>query len=401
MPPLFAAASALKIKEDGASMVGVGKLAVLSVARNTQRMEAPMKRRHFIGMDSHCPFCEIAVVDALGQVVKRDRTETAIPALVQVIETVPRPRELVIEEGPLAGWLWRSLRNAVDRLVVSQPRRNRLICAEGDKDDPIDAEKLAQLLRGGYLKEVHQTESLERAVFKQQVALYHFRVRQRVRESLRLSSLFKQHGVMVREKHYAAGEDRPALLVRLPENAVLREAVQQLWLAYDELVEREEDWRKRLERLARQEEVVQRFADLPGISWIRGASLYAYLDTPWRFRNKSALWKYLGIGLERRRSGNGPEHLGVPLLAHRLLKSTILGAALSAVVSGNNPFADLYGRWTEQGLTAKLARRNVARALAATLWGMWKNGSAYRPEWVGVPLAAELAAKCPREDGRN
>ena len=77
-------------------------------------------------------------------------------------------------------------------------------------------------------------------MFKQQVALYHFRVRQRVREGLRLSSLFKQHGVMVREKHYVAGEDRPALLARLPENAILREAVQQLWLAYDELVEREE-----------------------------------------------------------------------------------------------------------------------------------------------------------------
>jgi hypothetical protein len=108
------------------------------------------------------------------------------------------------------------------------------------------------------------------------------------------------------------------------------------------------------------------------------------------------LWKYLGIGLQRQRSGNGPEHLGVPTRAHRLLKGTILGAALSAVVSGNNPFADLYGRWSKQGLSSKLARRNVARAQAATLWGLWKNGSAYRPDWVGVAVAADPARQVSR-----
>ena len=79
----------------------------------------------------------------------------------------------------------------------------------------------------------------------------------------------------------------------------------------------------------------------------------------------------------------------VPLLTHRLLKSTILGAAQSAAAQGNNPFADRYGRWIEQGLSSRLARRNVARALSATLWSLWKNGSAYRPAWVGVAAAAQ------------
>ena len=83
-------------------------------------------------------------------------------------------------------------------MVVSEPRRNRLIAKGGDKDDDLDAEKLAQLLRGGYVKEVHQVKSLERVVFKQQVVMYHFRVRQRVRECLRLTWLFRQHGVMIR-----------------------------------------------------------------------------------------------------------------------------------------------------------------------------------------------------------
>jgi transposase len=359
-------------------------------------MEAPMKRRHFIPVDCHCLFCEIAVIDTAGKVVQRDRRDTTIPALLEVMQNVPRPRSLVIEEGPLAGWLWRNLRAAVDEMVVSEPRRNRLIAKDGDKDDDLDAEKLAQLLRGGFVKSVHQVDSLERAVFKQQVALYHHRVRQRVRESLRLTSLFRQHGVMIREKDYVAAEDRPHLLERLPAAETLREMVTHLWCSYDALVEQEEKWRRRLIALAKQEEVVQRFEALPGVGWIRAATLYAYLDTPWRFRSKAALWKYMGIGLERQRSGNGPEHLGIPMQAHRLLKGTILGAAHSAVALGNNPFADLYRRWIAEGLSSKLARRNVARAQSATLWGMWKNGSAYRPEWVGVAAAANPATKVSR-----
>ena len=179
-----------------------------------------MKRSYFIGIDVHCQFCEIAVVDVVGKVVCRDRCTTTIPTLLAVLEKVPRPRSLVVEEGSLAGWLWRGLAGAVERMVVSEPRRNRLIAKEGDKDDDLDAEKLAQLLRGGYVKEVHQVQSLERAVFKQQVAMYHFRVRQRVRESLRLTWLFRQHGVMIRERDYANAKDRPALLARLPENAL-------------------------------------------------------------------------------------------------------------------------------------------------------------------------------------
>jgi hypothetical protein len=74
----------------------------------------------------------------------------------------------------------------------------------------------------------------------------------------------------------------------------------------------------------------------------------------------------------------------------------ILGAAKSAVTQGKNPFADQHRRWMEQGLSPKLARRNVARSLSATLWGLWKNGTVYRPEWVGVAAAAAGAMAASR-----
>jgi hypothetical protein len=351
-----------------------------------------MERGYYIGADVHSSFSEVAIVNAAGRLTQRQRCPTTIPALAELLRAAPRPRRLVIEEGPLADWLWRSLRPHVDDMVVCNPRRNRLIAQEGDKDDPLDAQKLAQLYRGGYVKPVHHGTSLRRAVLKQHVGLYHDRVRHRVSEGLRIGALLRRHGVFVREKDFADPAARPALLARLPASRVLAADLRVLWKGYD-LAAAQEDWMRRLlVRPSKKEEAVRRFVALPGIAWVRAATLYVWLDTPWRFATKAALWKYLGVGLERRHSGAAAARLRVPCGVNRVLKGTILGAAKSAAALGDNPFADLYRRALERGLTPRLARRTVARSLAATLWGLWKNGSAYHPEWVGVAAAAGEAA---------
>ena len=213
-------------------------------------------------------------------------------------------------------------------------------------------------------------------------------MRRRVATGQQITGLLKQHGVMARAKDFNDEDDRAKVLTQLPEQALLREMLASLWEEYDAACEREDAWRKRLTQRAKQDALVVRLTELPGVQWIRAATLRVYLDTPWRFRHKKALWKYLGIGLERRHSGKGPEFLGVPKQVNRLLKSTILGAAKSAIAQEDNPFADQHRRWIDQGLSSRMATRNVARSLAAVMWGLWKNTTAYDPTWVGVNLAA-------------
>jgi len=40
----------------------------------------------------------------------------------------------------------------ISDFISSDPRRNKLIASDGDKDDRIDSGKLASLLRGGFLR---------------------------------------------------------------------------------------------------------------------------------------------------------------------------------------------------------------------------------------------------------
>ena len=44
-----------------------------------------MKRWH-IALDTHSAFCQVAVVNAVGDMVKRARCETTLPDLLQVVE---------------------------------------------------------------------------------------------------------------------------------------------------------------------------------------------------------------------------------------------------------------------------------------------------------------------------
>jgi transposase len=303
--------------------------------------------------------------------------------LVAALEGIRRPRILTFEEGPLADWLARSLRAYVDGLIVCEPRRNALIAKDGDKDDPIDTERLAQLLRGGYLKEVHQAESLDRALLKQHVSFYHDRVRERVRQGHQLVSALRRHGVFTSISGIMDAEERSRLWKKLPSRKILRNDLGLVLRVYQLLCEQEQQIRGELERLARREEAVRRFQEVPGFGWIRAITFYVYVDTPWRFPGKSALWRYCGIGLERRHSGNGPMKVRLSRVGNRRLKNVLLGAATSAAAQADNPFADKYVYWTqEERLHPSTARRNVARCLGGTLWSLWKTGSRYDPAQV-------------------
>src|SRR5258706_4528194 len=134
-----------------------------------------MSKVNCIAMDTHGKTTDICCKKSVKDVPRRWHVPTTIPALREVIESIPRPRKLTFEEGPLADWLNRELASSAEELIVSDPRRNGLIARDGDKDDPIDAEKLCDLMIGGYLRAGHHPQSLERSLFKRQVGLYHQR----------------------------------------------------------------------------------------------------------------------------------------------------------------------------------------------------------------------------------
>lgn len=345
-----------------------------------------MSTVHVIAMDTHSQTTDICIKTRANTPGKCCRVRTTIPEIAAVIRQVPGTRELVLEEGPLAGWLLRHLQPHVTRAVACDGRKNALIAKDGDKDDPIDASKLADLYLGGFIRPVHHPEHPERCVLKQTVGLYHEPVGHRVAQANKLMGLLKQWGIMAREKDFPTPEALTDVLLALgedPQAATVARHVHLLWRGHQEACRQENLLHKELVTLAQAQEVVVRWQEVPGIGPIRGITLYAYLDTPWRFKGKRQLWKYMGIGLVREKSGAGHARVHVDRGCNYLLKNVILGAAATVIQMRNGVFYARYQRWREAGLGLKNARRNVARDLAATLLAMWKNGRTFDPQLVG------------------
>lgn len=332
---------------------------------------------YYIGMDVHCNNTELAIENR-GKIVSRYSVPTTIPAITEVLDSFSGTKYLATEEGPMAGWLYRNLYDKVDTLIVSDPRRNKLIACDGDSDDKIDSAKLAALLRGKYLRAVHHSCDKDRWCLKRWVGLYHDRVKDATRNINKIHAYGRMHGIRIRVGALKNVEKRERWFATL-EDRNLAELLKLLWIGYDATAGQSRLAKKQVIRRAGRYPIVMWWQELIGIGIIRAATIFAYLDTPWRFKCKSKLWKYCGLGLVRDSSGKDKYgrsksgKLKLAWYANKRLKCAVMGAAVCAINSKNNVFKDYYERMIQNGLPRSNARHAVARKLLTVMWGMWKS----------------------------
>lgn len=343
---------------------------------------------HYVGADVDFKMTELAV-ECGKQIIIRDRVPTDIRSLREFLAGIGGRKVMIIEECSLAGWLYGNLRLHVDRFVVCDPRRNRLVYDDGDKTDPLDAGDLAALCRSGHIREVYHTADEEVLALKEAVALYHDRVREGVRQVNKLSSFCRAHGI---QRPGGVGTDSKAreqwLSELRGEQPDVAKALAIHWVGLDAVRRQVKMAKSELGRRSQRYEMIAYWQELPGIGLVRSTTLFGYLDMPWRFKTPKKLWKYCGLGLQRIASGTdkkGRPKTGYVHLyrkVNRKLKAAIQGGALSAIRQGNNPFSDQYDRLIRNGVTASNARHTVGRKMLSVMLGMWKTNSRYDPSLV-------------------
>lgn len=336
----------------------------------------------YIGADVDCKMTELAVEEN-QKIVYRNRVTTTIPAIREELAKFNGKKYFILEECLLAGWLYRNLQGYATEIIVSDPRRNSLIYKDGDKADDLDAADLAALYRGGFIREVYHPLDDDRQALREAVALYYDRVCQRVREVNKFYAACYAHGITVAKKNFLRPDWRQGWFKLLPKS--LREQLKISSIGLDSIVEQSKQAKNLLIRRARKFETITNWNELPGIKWVRASTIFAYLDTPWRFKTTKKLWKYCGVGLYRVASGsdkNGKPKPGQAKL-HRYvnhkIKASIFGAALSAIILDNNEFSEHYKRMVRNGVTPANARHTVARKMITIMSGMWKTNTQYVP----------------------
>ena len=118
----------------------------------------------------------------------------------------------------------------------------------------------------------------------------------------------------------------------------------------------------------------------------------AYIQTPFRFRNKRKLWKFCGLAVTER-SSNG-ELLGYKRLDRdgvRMLK-TLSFRVFTTCMAADTDMRRFCRASLERTGDKTHARLNTQRKIMAVLLAMWKTGEPYRSEG-GIEKAKRTASR--------
>jgi transposase len=337
----------------------------------------------YIGLDVHQATISAAVLDSAGKLVMESILETKATTILQFVHGLRGSLHVTIEAGTCAAWLHDLLKPHVTKVLVCDPRKNALLKA-GNKNDRIDARKLADLLRTGLLSPVYHAENGLRTL-RELARSYLAITRDLTRVMNRLKAVYRSWAIPCSGQQVYAPRYRSEWLGKISEAGVRRRA-ELYYQQFDALDILRQQVRRDLLVESRKHQAINLLRQIPSIGPIRGALLIALIQTPHRFRTKRQLWAYSGLALKTYSSGEyrfveGQLKRSQKFLAIRGLnanhnhdlKNIFQGAAIrAAAVPG--PFQEIYATLVGRGMKPSLARLTLARKIAAITLLVWKKG---------------------------
>ena len=308
---------------------------------------------------------------AIARMTKKSNKITAIDVpsditdLQAYLKNLKGTKMLAIEETTTSQWLYTELKDYVDRILICDPNRNKLL-NEGPKTDKIDATKLVQLLKAGLMKEVyHSTDKF--LYLRRFVSGYEDLVKAGVRLKNQRYSLLRACG--------KRGFERAGTKLDSEDDQFVLDCMDRQIEAHKQ---EKESYGKEFERLAKDYPEIRHQKSLPGIGPIHAVKIVARLVTPYRFADKGHFLSYTGL-IKLEKISGGRSYGRKNSRYCRQLKS-VYKTSTWAAIGGNNPINDYYEyliqkkRYPEHN-----ARHKACRKLAILSLGVFKSGKKYQP----------------------
>ena len=355
-----------------------------------------MSQEKYIGMDVHQASISVAVMDVKGKLIMECVLETKAATILEFIRGLRGTLAVSFEEGTSAAWLHDLLSPHVGRLMVCDPRKNALL-KDGNKNDRVDARKLAELLRTNQVKAVYHEKHGTRAL-KELGRSYLTLTKDMTRVMNRIKGVYRSWAIPCAGTKVYSPRHRGEWLAQLVEPGV-RLRAEHLYQQLDSLEPVRLEAGRQLLLESRKHAAVKLLRQIPSIGPIRAALLVALLQTPNRFRTKRQLWAYSGFAVEVHDSGEyrvvrgklqrNRERITVRGLNdnhNKDVKYLFKSAAISASTRPG-PLHDFYVARVESGMRPTMARLTLARKIAAITLTMWKKGVSFDPKQL-KPQAA-------------
>ena len=349
-------------------------------AESRTRMENNIGEAEVLGIDLGDHTSHFVGLNADGEVVARGRMSTRATSMEKELGSLA-PKLIAIETGTHSPWVSRLLARLGHRVVVANSRKLRLIYENRRKNDSVDAEYLARLVRmDPKLLEpvIHRSERDQ-----QHVTLLRSRdkmVRTRSGLITHVRGTVKSAGVRVPDCSAEAFAKRAEPVVP----AELEGALDPILQTIEHLNKVIADYDRKVEQLAKTEyPAAQLLMQIPGVGPITSVAYVVAVGDPKRFPRSRTAGAWVGLTPGQCASGQQDPQMRITREGDDYLRR-LLGGCVQYILAPNRPDSDL----RRHGLAiaargGKNAKKRavvaVARKLAVLLHRLWRTGAVYEP----------------------
>lgn len=319
---------------------------------------------HYIGVDWSIKNMAIARMTGKSNKITVIDVPSDVKELQVYLGNLRGSKAMTIEETSTSQWLYTELKDHVDRLIICDPSRNRLL-SEGAKTDKNDASKLVQLLRSNMLKEVYH--SSERFLsLRRMVSGYEDLVQAGVRLKNQRYALLRSCGL--------TGGERTDITLAVGEDQLVLSSLEKRLVSYEE---EKKLYESTFRELMATHPEIRHQSGLPGIGVIGAVKIVARVVSPQRFATAGHYLSYAGLIKLEKTSGSVTYGRKNSRYC-RGLKS-VYKTGVMAAMDGDNPIGEYYRYLIrEKAYPEYQARHKAARYLATLSWGVFKSGKSYQ-----------------------
>lgn len=243
----------------------------------------------FVGMDLHKNYLQVAVMDEKGKVLQNSRIDNDVKQLDRFFDKIGSRSQVVMESSCVWYNIYRHLSEErhLD-VVLSNPIKTRAIASAKIKTDKLDAVKLADLLRGGYIAECYvpdrRTMDL-RELVRHRAAL----VRMRTKLKNKIHGILLMKGIKFPDVH-------PFTRAYVDKLKELHDYRVNGYLNVIESLDTEiKDVSRKILQLAKEDEMASLLMTIPGIGYYTALLIVSEIGDINRFPDSHHLCAYTGL----------------------------------------------------------------------------------------------------------
>lgn len=328
---------------------------------------------HFIGLDVHkktVVYCEKALT---GETVEHGRIAATRKDLIEFARARRRPWVGGLEATMFSGWIYDVLAPYAVKLHVGHPLRLKAL--KKNKNDRIDAEMLANLLRAQLFPTCHMA-SPEVRELRRVLRYRNFMVMQTTRMKNKTSGLLMEVGAQYTKRKLHGKRYFSELLDKGLEDVPqsVRELLKMTHKSVDIFQQTQRTLLKALSKHPTLEERLERLKTVKGVGEVTALTWALEIDTPKRFSSIKDVQSYCGLCAAEHESAGKQRRMPLSKERNPHLQTILIEAAKLAPSFHPHLNAVYQKALNKPGGNRNRATLEVARKLAAYLLAVDKSG---------------------------